>query len=133
MGVYSQHVGKLLTMQGADVIYMKNITEDVWTIDWDKTRRGKQGAPAQDTTAGNRLKGNSSVWLILEATGNKEQTDSGNILEIEPIGLGDALDIRHQEKIQDEEVEIEILCNSFGRMLFEKETKGNVQLSLLKI
>ena len=42
MGAYSKHVGKLLTMQGADaVIYMKNITEDVWRIDWDKTRRGK--------------------------------------------------------------------------------------------
>ena len=31
-----------------------------------------------------------------------------------------------------EEVEIEIICNFFGRIIFEKETKGNVQFSLLK-
>lgn len=61
-----------------------------------------------------------------EALGNKEETDTGNILKVEPRGLGDGLDTGDEGKISDEEAEIEIICGPLGRIIFEEETKGKV-------
>lgn len=92
-----------------------------------KQIRGRQegvnkGAGLGTTTVRRPVNGSSGgeeggLW------GHTEKMDAGSILEKEPRGLGDGLEMGGEGAILDKEAEIEIIHRPLGKVVFEKETK----------